>query len=587
MKKFYSVLLALFAFFFFGCEFLDEFEIIPDTEDTWHWRTSNNSFVVGSDISSVTISGELGGKKLYYALVNTSDSIIDSKYVKYPASSSAFDEIIDFRSAALSSNSFEDSYEDLELPFFNSDSDTHTAHFAFKPKKPRNFSRSASATDSLSRPAKSQILSYEVGSTAKTFNIVTGKNSGGNDVYTDGVPGTLRAYNDTCNVWVIDDYYTDGTEADGKINSSRAEKIAAKFESLYPLITNVFGYEFNGLLDDYSETEGFLYSDLDEVCDTGSKINIVIYDLYGDTTRKDVLGFFWSGDYYSAAFEGAEHSNEGKYFYIDSYAAIDSFDTVISTLAHEFQHMIHFAQKDLYFEGEGESDTNFNEMLSMLCEDMMQSYLGLADKDSPKGRLPEFELYYMNSGIRSWGAGSASYANAYAFGSWLCRQYGGAALLQQMMENDYVNNECFVKAVNSLNGTDYDFDDLFAQFVKACLGDSDYTFNKAASQKLTYSDGYTNYKYPMTAINLFGSYGTSGYKKYMSSAGYYDDISSAYTYYGPVILKSGVTLDLPATWGMTLHYYGQIPSGIEKLTLNFTSSSAYTRDGMKVVLYIK
>ena len=113
MKKFYSVLLALFAFFFFGCDFLDEFEIIPDTEDTWHWRTSNNSFVVGSDISSVTISGELGGKKLYYALVNTSDSIIDSKYVKYPASSSAFDEIIDFRSAALSSNSFEDSYEDL------------------------------------------------------------------------------------------------------------------------------------------------------------------------------------------------------------------------------------------------------------------------------------------------------------------------------------------------------------------------------------------------------------------------------------------------------------------------------------------
>ena len=265
------------------------------------------------------------------------------------------------------------------------------------------------------------------------------------------------------------------------------------------MIRRVFGEESDSL---YSSVWGDM-APLDSVSDTGRKVNIVISDLYGDGEGGRTIGFFASMDYYMNGLEFSnitvENSNEGKYFYIDSYFAANKFNLTLSTLAHEFQHMINFGMKAM----RGiPSDSNFNEMLSMLCEDMMQDYLDISDESSPKIRLKQFINQYYETGFRNFENTALSYANAYSLGAWICRQYGGAALLHEMMFNGLANNNCIVGAINSLNGSNFTFDEIFAQFISACLGDSEYTFAKDASQTLSFNENSIYYDYPMEAIVL-------------------------------------------------------------------------------------
>lgn len=63
-------------------------------------------------------------------------------------------------------------------------------------------------------------------------------------------------------------------------------------------------------------------------------------------------------------------------------------------------------------------------------------------------------------------------------------------------------------AVNSLNGKNYTYDDLFEKYLLALFGDSTYTHNKDADCTLQYNSGdYSSapYEYPMTAYNIFDS----------------------------------------------------------------------------------
>ena len=409
-------------------------------------------------------------------------------------------------------------------------------------------------------------------------------------------------------MWVVnsDKYLTSDTE-----KQNLAGKFAAAFAAFYPVVTNVFGKESDEIYTNYVSTSlisgEYTTSPMTEVSDTGEKINIVIYDLFADGEEGNVLGFFSSGDYYARDFYN--YSNVGKYFYVDSYFATqeESVNTIISTLAHEFQHMVHFGVKG------NDSDTNFNEMLSMLCEDMMQKFLTdkgytIEDKDSPKSRMLQFMIEYFGCGIRGYDNSSLAYANAYAFGSWLCRQYGGAALVKEMMSNEKTNNECIVAAVNKLNGTSFTFDDLFAQFIKACYGkDSEYTFNKDAAKTITYSSESTTYDYPMTAINLWESSSmydlntalipgeslTSGesltYRQYSESEIGASYIDSQYKYFGPLVFNANTLLtSISQSYGMALKRKSAvIPSGTNSYTITFSSKSGYTKTGMKLFLYIK
>ncbi|ULQ59584.1 hypothetical protein K7I13_14130 [Brucepastera parasyntrophica] len=138
-------------------------------------------------------------------------------------------------------------------------------------------------------------------------------------------------------------------------------------------------------------------------------------------------------------------------FYIDSYFYDRYSDMVYSTLAHEFQHMINMAVKEFTYNQV--PSTWYNEMLSMLSEDMMQDKLNISDSMSPKERFQEFNYGYPISGVTDWLSGNYvlySYAGAYAFGAYLVRNYGGITLLKNIASNSYVDAASITAALQSL-----------------------------------------------------------------------------------------------------------------------------------------
>ena len=600
MKKLILGLISLSLLGLTGCDFSGEGsdtirrllgldDVSFTSTDTWTYNSSGrDTFIVDESVNSITISGDIGGKNLYLAEVNTSDSSIAADYIKYMSSTNSN------RSAAEESE--EPLQEVAAAKTYPQERFKHYVGYNFKPD-PNEFS----SARSIASPSYSVTpIDREVGTTRKSVFIA---NSSSDDTARSTAPATLWALNDTCNVWVVnsDKYLTSDTK-----KQKLAEKFAAAFAAFYPVVTNVFGNESDEIYTSYVSTSlisgKYTTSPMTEVSDTGEKINIVIYDLFQDGEGGNVLGFFSSGDYYAKDFYS--YSNVGKYFYVDSFFAIqaESVNTIISTLAHEFQHMVHFGVKG------NDTDTNFNEMLSMLCEDMMQKFLTdngykIEDKDSPKSRMLEFMIEYFGCGIRGYDNTSLAYANAYAFGSWLCRQYGGAALVKKMMSNEKTNNECIVAAVNELNGTSFTFDDLFAQFIKACYGkDSEYTFNKDAAKTITYSNGSTTYDYPMTAINLWDTSSESiykltatvpgesfTYKEYIEGQIGASYIDSQYKYFGPLVFNANTLLtSISQSYGMALKRKRTvIPSGTNSYTITFSSKSGYTKTGMKLFLYIK
>lgn len=295
-------------------------------------------------------------------------------------------------------------------------------------------------------------------------------------------PATLRAVGNYCYIWVLDSYFASPASG-SKISSEKAQVLADKFDALYPLVRDVFGKESDKMID----TRDLV--DISSGSDTGTKVNIVVYDIEGDYEpgqEGGTLGYFWAKDYYTAA--AAKESGDatigltncGKYFYVDSYFLNEAPEMLYSTLAHEFQHMINFGQKNMRSETDQAgsqvlvSQTWSNEMMSMVCEDMVQEYLGVQDKDSPIARLPWFCQNYYLSGLTDWLGGDfvqVSYAGAYAFGAYLARNYGGKDLITQIATNKYVDQEAITQALKS-TGRNETFDSVFKKYAQALVLDN-------------------------------------------------------------------------------------------------------------------
>ena len=295
---------------------------------------------------------------------------------------------------------------------------------------------------------------------------------------------TLQAIGSYCYVWVVSN---DGSGL--TIHEDQAKTLANQFDEMYSKIREVFGFESDKIFHISGQKE--MLQDITDVSDTGVMVNIVVYDIGGDYKvgqDSGVVGYFWPKDYYSknsdcTYVDSANAAilaltNEGKYFYVDSGFLQNYESTVYSTLAHEFQHMINYGEKTVAskINATKQSDelnysTWFTEMLSMVCEDMIQGYLNITDVDSSIGRLPTFAKYYYGSGLTDWLEGDnvvISYAGAYAFGAYLARNYGGTDLIKEIATNNYVDQQSITQALQSL-GKNETFDSVFKKYVQALV----------------------------------------------------------------------------------------------------------------------
>ena len=387
---------------------------------------------------------------------------------------------------------------------------------------------------------------------------------------------TLRAEGKTCYVWVVEngqaDFWTREKACGAQVDGETVRQIAQTFDTVYGMVRNVFGEESDELILN-GNTRSF--GGMESYSDTGTKVNIVMYDINGDGDFGTTVGYFYAKDYVTNYNSGCyAYSNGGKYFYLDVYYVAHRRGLAISTLAHEFQHMIDWGRKTMEGYKVGKkirTSAAQNEMMSMLCEDIMKQYFkdtfpGFQEKDTPMQRLSVFCRHYYDIGLEYDGSSarnvSYSYANNYAFGAWLIRNYGGVELLSRMSKSEYVNVECIEKA------TGVAIDEMLREYAQACTVDSEeFGFNKAVEScpaSMVYTDGRITYDYPIGAIDLWELHHALALNTAVS-------INDLHSFVGPVCFDAETQQEL-RPYGIMLSKLGEVSAAADSVTLAFNTT---------------
>ncbi len=329
--------------------------------------------------------------------------------------------------------------------------------------------------------------------------------------------------NKTLNIWVSNDSFEGNCTKSKCVTQAMVDELAVAFllkdsldNDIYDWVTNIYGEEWGSAAQaKYS----YLIPESNE-------ITILLTDIDGDDSPNGgVVGFFWSKDNFDKTkFAG---SNERVMFYIDSVMFANGDDVwdiddywpkeLISTLAHEFQHMIHFYQKTILLANDN-TDTWIDEMLSESTEDLVAtkirhtgprgvSYLdgSAGDPGITDGRYPLFNENNTLS-LTTWNNELADYSKVNAFGAYLLRNYGGAKLFHDIMYNAYVDEKAVVDAVNrSPEGSGKKFADLLSEWgVAVILSDHENLVDVPFYNTGDFTPStYNNITYELGSINFF------------------------------------------------------------------------------------
>ena len=499
--------LALATILFWACDTSDPY--IPAGQHPASAMTQTQSASAGSKATTVEPTTKTlvlkgaKGKTICMARTNAIGSALakeNSRIAKISSGASA--------SAAKSLASFSDVLPDGAVPSFDFDgtNDPHKKIYDAFLTELKEAKNSAALSKSLAASeAQSAVKNYAPGDT-ETFWALN--------------PKTLSTFNektfillssgDNYNVWVdtSDKYYKQDTSA----FTTAALDLGTNFINGYGLVSHLYGQPANNI---YNASDGQVYGPMATASKTGLKINIMLYDML---EVGKVYGFVYHGDVYH--FEsGSDYkhgSNEGRFVYIDSQTTIKQPLEAKSTAQHEFSHTISKNQKTLK---SGKDWTYwYGELLAMMCEDMMQNYLGISDSEvdgnmscTPKARLPQANALAWGNGIS--GEDSLAYASVFQFGAWLSRTFGGAKFIKELSQNAYVDMESVLNAVNAMGQKQYTQESLLQEFANALtVSESGKGLNKDAATypgnadytcAYTGADGQTHtYEYPITAINL-------------------------------------------------------------------------------------
>ena len=326
---------------------------------------------------------------------------------------------------------------------------------------------------------------YEKGDKA-SFYISVKSNLESKDFCADFV---LKESGEYCNVWCVekDSAYM----MKNPLSSYVFTQVREKFDEIYPVQIQIFGdnkfsdSNWSNLLQNYN-----------------GKVNILIYDIANDACESQtggVYGFFHSLDFYT----DSNYSNKTECINVDSFFFNKDTEGSFQTLFHEFQHLENFVNKVVLSSNDRSVSTWYNEMLSMLSEDIFTDLLGIALENAPANRLNFFNAYYP-LGFYQWRSGSdyfpsgdvyISYANSYAFGAYLLRNFGGIELIKEICQNDFVDEESITNALKSV-GYDFTFSDVLLNFYQILFENESYSLNKK------FSDDSFGCKLKIKAIDL-------------------------------------------------------------------------------------
>ena len=227
--------------------------------------------------------------------------------------------------------------------------------------------------------------------------------------------------------------------------------------------------------------------------EAAGEIHVLLFDIEEDGAPRPgecrIVGYFSAAHNYKQTAVSAERLiffMDSAYFAIPEGPTWDVTDRrpsiVIGTLAHEFQHMIHFYQKRVL--RRAASEAWLNEMASEVAEDLVADKMmvsgprGVASDDptagepgNRDGRLPYYNLFN-DIQVTAWNGVIANYAVNYALGAYLARTYGGAELFRAIVQSDRSGVDAIEAALAAL-GHDVSFGQVLADWaIAALLSDS-------------------------------------------------------------------------------------------------------------------
>lgn len=270
--------------------------------------------------------------------------------------------------------------------------------------------------------------------------------SRGNSIKLEEEVCTVLAENEICRILIDDRVKNNNTEDDIAFSryhtddlsqlKTDASSLANSFKSkVYPGVTALMG----DVVAKYSDVKGESMPD--------STINIFITDINRTGSRSSgTLGFFYTGDfYYSNTASGTPWGNKALCFYIDYLFWKYHTDIMISTLAHEFTHMVNHSQK-VSLHGNNANDTWWTELLAMVAEDALAEELFGNDRtNSPQTVRCEDYIKAADNlhvPLAQWATSNSelmlAYGTCYMMGAFLARNFGGG----QLINNVATNKEC-------------------------------------------------------------------------------------------------------------------------------------------------
>ena len=244
---------------------------------------------------------------------------------------------------------------------------------------------------------------------------------------------TLLAIGDHGNIWVVGN----------SITTAQAQTLAARFDIIYPVATNLLGYE-------YGKRPGQTPNGRDG----DPRIQILVYEMH-----PGLGGYFWSKDWRPDGTWGtgpnSTRSNEAEIFYINSLMVSTNMNLAASILAHELSHMIHWNEKQVRRGSSGNPASSpiwYNEMTAMMLQDILDGKITSPSNPfiSVNMWMPTFLAQYHLEGVTEWRQVNASYATKQFFGSYLLRNFGGAEFLRRMAGSGRVGTDSVTWALNQL-----------------------------------------------------------------------------------------------------------------------------------------
>lgn len=298
-------------------------------------------------------------------------------------------------------------------------------------------------------------------------------------------------------------------------------------EKIFPNITDILGK--------------FSYSTrYTNVISCPEKVNIVVADLYYDWKKTKAENGGVYGYYRGADLLKNYSCNQDAIIYLDSYFLSKSPESVYSTMAHEFNHMLNYMNKGI--EDELEYSTWYTEMLSALADAMFENYLieNLTEEQTTAyDRIMFFNTWH-NLGFSTWRSGTdycpygdvyISYGNVFAFGNFLAKNYGGFDLIKEIATNKCVDEDSIVEAVKKIAGKPgITFEDILKDFSCTFVSylSKDYSI-PTLKKEVTYSKNQNIY---LPSIEWYGYYLKSEKRNdFFTNSGIYSYFNAA-----PVVL---------------------------------------------------